>query len=250
MVIDTSRFNKESSNVLGYISNDYPLYQQIVDEIQQASKSFDTAPVASKLYNAIVIVSGGSVNRAAIGGYLQLLVEGGSIMFYQSSEDNLTLDLLCNGFVDIASSKFNNLNLTIASKPDWSSGVTESIQLKSGGWGSAGENDVIDENDLLSEQDKSLKPKTTLDDCEVGAKGKKACKNCTCGRAEMEDAGEVKEKPKLTKEMIENPGVGSDCGSCSLGDAFRCKGCPYRGLPAFKVGEKIVLPDDFLTDDI
>jgi hypothetical protein len=77
---------------------------------------------------------------------------------------------------------------------------------------------------------------------EGGKAPKKACANCTCGLAE----GKV---TKLTKDMIENPQSGG-CGSCSLGDAFRCAGCPYRGLPAFKVGEKIALPNDFLADDI
>jgi hypothetical protein len=50
------------------------------------------------------------------------------------------------------------------------------------------------------------------DDCEVGAAGRKACKNCTCGRAE---AGPDAPPAKLSKDMLENPTSG--CGSVSGG---------------------------------
>ncbi|KAK1272698.1 hypothetical protein QJS04_geneDACA019158 [Acorus gramineus] len=103
--------------------------------------------------------------------------------------------------------------------------------------------DLIDEDSLLTEEDLKKPQLPTVGDCEVGTT-RKACKNCTCGRAEEEE----KVKLGLTDEFLNNPQ--SACGNCGLGDAFRCGGCPYRGLPPFKLGEKVVLPGDFLADDI
>ncbi|XP_024383003.1 anamorsin homolog 2 [Physcomitrium patens] len=101
--------------------------------------------------------------------------------------------------------------------------------------------ELIDEDDLLTEEDLKAPEIPKAESC---APTKKACKNCTCGRAELE---EKEEETKLTAAQINNPT--SSCGSCGLGDAFRCAGCPYRGMPTFKLGEKITLGESWLVAD-
>jgi len=113
---------------------------------------------------------------------------------------------------------------------------------------SNGDDDLIDDETLLLPEDLQ-RPQVgaVADGC---ATKRKACKNCTCGRAEREKAEEATGagvKVNLTDEQINNPT--SACGSCSLGDAFRCATCPYRGLPPFKPGEKIQLAVDLLASD-
>ena len=98
--------------------------------------------------------------------------------------------------------------------------------------------DLIDQDELLDEEDMAKPDQATLRVC--GTTGKrKACKDCSCGLAEeITNGGEITTKS-----------VNSSCGSCYLGDAFRCASCPYLGMPAFKPGEKIQLSQRQLKAD-
>jgi len=68
---------------------------------------------------------------------------------------------------------------------------------------------------------------------------KKACADCSCGRKELEEEVGAEE----AKAQLEEGAVRSSCGSCYLGDAFRCGTCAYIGQPAFKPGEMVTLKE-------
>lgn len=122
----------------------------------------------------------------------------------------------------------------------------------------AGDDDVEDENALLDSISTVHAPSELAsqvaaagDDCSTS---KKTCKNCVCGRAagEAVEASALKEKTllesgaavKANGKLVIDTGKlssGGACGSCSLGDAFRCAGCPSKGLPAYSVGQKVVI---------
>ncbi|AAS50507.1 AAR141Wp [Eremothecium gossypii ATCC 10895] len=121
----------------------------------------------------------------------------------------------------------------------------------------------IAENDLVVGHDST--PITLLTCGRTQTRRRKACKDCTCGlreenEKEISDTHARQEKlllgdavkfsePELAEIdfTIEGKKVGG-CGSCSLGDAFRCSGCPYLGLPAFKPGQPINL--SAISDDL
>lgn len=133
-----------------------------------------------------------------------------------------------------------------AKKPSWNVGSSFAIKraIKSAVTLSVDDDsDLIDEDSLLTDEDLKKPQIPSVGDCEIGSM-RKACNNCTCGRAEAEE----KVKLGLTMDQINNPQ--SACGSCGLGDAFRCSTCPYKGLPPFKLGEKVSLSGNFLTADI
>ncbi|KAL9611628.1 MAG: hypothetical protein Q9167_003743 [Letrouitia subvulpina] len=119
--------------------------------------------------------------------------------------------------------------------------------------GDEDEDELIDEDTLLDDEDlkgpliqpPECRPKT--------GKRRRACKDCTCGlaqRLEAEDAARRNaadqklaklKADELTEVDFTVKGKVGSCGNCALGDAFRCDGCPYIGLPAFKPGEEVRL---------
>ncbi|KAF9468871.1 cytokine-induced anti-apoptosis inhibitor 1, Fe-S biogenesis-domain-containing protein [Collybia nuda] len=109
---------------------------------------------------------------------------------------------------------------------------------------------IIDAEALLTPADRA-RPVPTCEPVTSAAalKKKKACKGCSCGLAEYEEEekksskvvfmdgqidGSVREmeheeKDRLIEAAKSAQKATSSCGSCFLGDAFRCDGCPYMG---------------------
>lgn len=137
------------------------------------------------------------------------------------------------------------------------------------------DDELIDEDTLLDEDDlkgpvkiRKSEPlpfppqsnNVVATECKPKAKRRRACKDCTCGLAQRLEAEDKAKREKadaalntlklnaddLAEVDFTVPGKVGSCGNCSLGDAFRCDGCPYIGLPAFKPGEEVRL----LNNDI
>ncbi|CEG83134.1 Putative Fe-S cluster assembly protein DRE2 [Rhizopus microsporus] len=152
-----------------------------------------------------------------------------------------------------------------AKKPAYEVGQKVALNFKKNNnkkavWASVAADDLEDEDALLDESDlakPSIESLTKPFDCEMTDGKRKACKNCTCGLAQ-----EMGQEPGVVTldlmdttedEIVEvdpTPKKTGGCGSCALGDAFRCSTCPYLGMPAFNAGEKVTLGGMFAQDDI
>ncbi|CAG4949943.1 anamorsin homolog [Colias croceus] len=164
---------------------------------------------------------------------VKLLKPSGKILLKDSNDISSNLKL--NGFVNVTSSE----NVYIGEKPNFEVGSKASLKLNGKpavwklddtveeAWTKPTDDETIDANNLLDEDDLKKPDQASLKVCATTGK-RKACADCSCGLAE-ELRGETKDTPK------------SSCGSCYLGDAFRCATCPYLGMPAFKPGEKVKL---------
>lgn len=123
-------------------------------------------------------------------------------------------------------------------------------------WALSPSSPSIDTDALLTPSDRARPVPTCAPPSADGSvKRKRACKGCTCGLAELEaeeaasapvvildtradnEGGEIKEMSKGDRERLREAALNagkatSSCGSCFLGDAFRCAGCPYLGKSA------------------
>ncbi|EGV64785.1 electron carrier [Yamadazyma tenuis] len=142
------------------------------------------------------------------------------------------------------------------------------------------DDEEIDENELVEASSPNYNLIVPRKCDTSGKKRRKACKDCTCGlkeqeemelqnqsllqtsllskmvRSATEEAMKIEEKLKNKVQFTETDmseidftikGKTGGCGSCSLGDAFRCDGCPFLGMPPFKPGEAITI-DGFGED--
>eukprot|EP00879_Flechtneria_rotunda_P004659 GHRR01004920.1.p1 GENE.GHRR01004920.1~~GHRR01004920.1.p1 ORF type:complete len:281 (+),score=88.56 GHRR01004920.1:62-844(+) len=230
---------------------------------ESADITTDPAHSTAAGYGRAVLLCS-QADAAVLGATSKLLRPGACVVLQLigSEQEDVASSMVLSGFVECQVSRLDGVTTVTAKLPAFAVGSKDTIRLTpkaaaapaaapqaANAWLLSADDmddELVDDEELLTEEDKQ-RPTITAknDDCEVGASGaRKACKNCTCGRAEAEAMGE---KVKLTQEMLDNPQ--SSCGSCALGDAFRCAGCPYRGLPAFEAGKKIQLPADFLTAD-
>ncbi|KAK9502883.1 hypothetical protein O3M35_011570 [Rhynocoris fuscipes] len=183
------------------------------------------------------------------------------------SEENFLSELKLSGLLNITgkevllsdeekkeiSDKIGHTNFTLLEyeglKPNFEIGSSAAINLSNKPkaatvWklSDTVDDEIIDSDQLLDEDDLKKPNPENLKVC--GTTGKrKACKNCSCGLAdELAQEDQAKGEPAQTKA--------SSCGNCYLGDAFRCASCPYLGMPAFKPGEKVQLPQNHLQDDV
>lgn len=239
---------KSGDNVLIVWSNSEPNeISNLVNEIQRIGNTSVVLENSSMLTEASrplssfgVILSNWipphSINHSdsLLALLIKLLKPSGKLLLKDTKD--ITLSLKLNGFINVTQ---DSDNVYIAEKPNFEVGSKASLKLgnkpavwKLDGtveeaWSAAKDDEIIDSDKLLDEDDLKKPDQQSLRVCATTGK-RKACADCSCGLAE-ELRGETKETPK------------SSCGSCYLGDAFRCATCPYLGMPAFKPGEKVLL---------
>ena len=197
--------------------------------------------------------------------YLKILKPKGVLTAFEAANANqiekIESEYKLNGYMNLKLTKSSDFLSVVAEKPNFEVGSARKLKFskkvepeveKKKIWqlndDDIGESDLINTDDLLDEIDLK-KPVLNSDKFDCGVSDsktgkRKACKNCVCGLAEE------LEKEVIGERVVQQQTSKSACGSCYLGDAFRCASCPYLGMPAFKPGEKIQLTERQLKGDL
>lgn len=188
------------------------------------------------------------------------LADGGTFLWLlpETVAVGKDLELLIAGFQDVAEVTLGGVagyKAWSCKKPGgWEVGSKAAIQRDGASTWAAAAADGSNASVALEDDDALLDAAAPVDtkkadsgsDCSTK---RRACKNCSCGRAEMEAAG-----IEVADSAADAP---SACGNCSKGDAFRCATCPHLGKPAWNAGDvpidsaakgsavKLAMVDDF-----
>lgn len=233
--------------------------------LKSHEKSYEKSTFDFILYN---LLTPAFYDSKMLAPFLRMLKPKGTLVTFAKLEvkEIVQSELKANGFAgDLSPTESSETLLAVVAftceKPNFEVGAASKLKFKTKKteasnnkvWqfsqNDVAEDDLIDTDDLLDELDlKKPVPKENFDCGPEGADGekkKKACKNCSCGLAEELEKEVVGEQKKVQEAAPK-----SSCGSCYLGDAFRCASCPYAGMPAFKPGEKVQLNDNLIKADI
>jgi hypothetical protein len=170
------------------------------------------------------------------------------------SPQQVSSDLVLCGLQDVVLAEVGGFVTVTATKPTWEVGASAKVKISfskpapGAGWGGGADDDVIDEDELLDDADFSAEAKAKARGAgEACAPRRAACKNCSCGRAEGVIPEPVAAAATPAAAAAPAAAPKSSCGSCYLGDAFRCSTCPYLGQPSFEPGDKLKLKT---SDDV
>ncbi|CAI9090186.1 OLC1v1024913C1 [Oldenlandia corymbosa var. corymbosa] len=187
---------------------------------QASSQSALPVESSSKDVTVVMSKSSGYLTDKLFTDISRVLKPGGTALLHLPAESNaleatkssIERKLLLAGFLDVESFEAGRSIGIVGKKASWTIGSSFSIKKQAKNLPVLqvdDDFDLIDEDSLLTEED-LRKPQLPVGDCEV-EKTRKACKNCTCGRAEAE---QKVEKLGVTMDQLENPQ--SACGNVCI----------------------------------
>jgi hypothetical protein len=213
---------------------------------EQSLQRVDISVLASQLPTALVPIElAAFVPSLAVGASISICVLEAS---QACNLQPIHTAFLLAGLKETSESRRADGSLTFTATKKSSTSASNAVRLHKimNNFAASGNSDEIDEDELLQQANvlqpppamSSIKTKSD-DDCG----GRAPCENCSCGRAgpkSSDGSEEKKEGHSFDK---------SDCGKCSMGDAFRCASCPHLGKPAWKAGEEHLVLSLDLQDD-